>query len=131
MKTLMKLSFALILTVFLTSGLVAQNQPVDGKEYDQYLIKSLQDDNVGIRSSAAQLLGERKVADAVKPLTKMLTSEENTSARIVAAMALYQIGDEKVLPTLKKVATSDKNKTVRQVVAAIVQKFETVEVAQK
>jgi len=129
MKTLMKLSLALVLIVFLTSGLVAQ--PDDGKAYDQYLIKSLQDENVGIRSSAAQLLGERKVADAVKPLVKMLTTEENTSARIVVAMALYQIGDAKALPTLKKVASSDKNKTVRQVVAAIVQKLEHVEVAQK
>lgn len=129
MKTLAKLSLALVLAVFLTSVLVAQ--PVDEKEYDQYLIKSLQDENVGIRTSAAQLLGERKVAEAVKPLVKMLTTEENTSARIVVAMALYQIGDEKALSTLKKVAASDKNKTVRQVVGAIVQKMESVEFAQK
>lgn len=129
MKTLVRLSLALVLTVFLTNGLLAQ--PVDEKEYDQYLIKSLQDENVGIRSSAAQLLGERKVVEAVKPLVTLLTTEDNASARIVVAMALYQIGDEKALPTLKKVATNDKSKTVRHIVAAIVQKLEKVELAQK
>lgn len=129
MKTLAKLSLALVLTVFLSGILVAQ--PINDKEYDQYLIKSLQDENLGIRSSAAQLLGERKVAEAVQPLAKMLTTEENTSVRIVAAIALYKIGDEKALPTLKKVAADDKNKTVRQVVGAIVQKMENVELAQK
>lgn len=131
MKTLTKLSLALVLTVFLTSGLLAQAQPSVELEYNQYLIKSLQDENVGIRSSAAQLLGERKVAEAVNPLVTMLTKEKNASARIVVAVALYQIGDEKALPTLKKVATSDKSKTVRHVATAIVQKLESVQLAQK
>lgn len=129
MKTLSKLGMALVLTIFLTGILAAQ--PVDDKEYNQYLIKSLQDENVGIRSSAAQLLGERKVAEAVDPLVKLLKSEENTSTRIVAAMALYQIGDEKALPALKEAAAKDKSKTVRRVVTAIVQKIESAQFAQK
>lgn len=129
MKTLAKLVLALVLTVLLSGVLVAQS--VSDKEYNQFLIKSLQDENIGIRSSAAQLLGERQVTEAVKPLVKMLTTEENSSVRIVAALALYKIGDENALPALKKVAATDKNKTVRQVVAAIVQKLEKVELAQK
>ncbi|UCE04491.1 MAG: HEAT repeat domain-containing protein [bacterium] len=129
MKTMTKLGLAVVLTVFLSSALLA-NPPGD-KEYDQYLIKSLQDENVGVRSSAAQLLGERKVAEAVEPLMKMLKMEKNSSARIVYAVALYQIGNGKALPTLKQVATKDKNKTVRRVVSAIVYQMETVQVAQK
>ena len=129
MKTLAKLGLVLVLTVFLSSALMAH--PQGDKEYDQYLIKSLQDENLGIRSSAAQLLGERKVVEAVEPLMKMLATEENSSARIVIAMALFQIGNEKALPTLKKVAAKDKNKTVRQVVTAIVQKMESVQLAHK
>jgi HEAT repeat protein len=129
MKTVTKLGLALVLTVFLTSVLLAH--PLNDKEYDQYLIKALQDENLGIRTSAAQLLGERKVVEAVEPLAKMLKTEENTSARIVYAMALYQIGDEKATVALKKAAAKDKNKTVRRVVSAMVQKLESVEVAQK
>lgn len=129
MKTLMKLSLTVVLAVFLSSTLLAQ--PVDDKQYDQFLIKSLQDENVGIRSSAAQLLGERKVGDAVSPLVQMFKAEKNPSARIVVAVALYQIGDEKALPALKKAAAKDKSKTVRHVVATIVQKMETAQFAQK
>jgi len=129
MKTLEKLSLALVLTVLLCSVLLAA--PSEDKEYDQYLINALQDENVGIRTSAAQLLGERKVVEAVKPLVKMLKTEENTSARIVVAMALYQIGDEKATEALKEAATKDKSKTVRRVVAAMVQKLESVELAHK
>lgn len=129
MKNVAKLSMVLVFTVILSGALFAH--PLGDKEYDQYLIKSLQDENVGIRSSAAQLLGERKAEVAVEPLVKMLKTEKNSSTRIVVAMALYQIGNEKALPALKEVASKDKNKTVRRVVAAIVQKMNTVQVAHK
>lgn len=129
MKTLGKLSLALVLTMLLGSVLLAH--PSGDKEYDQYLIKALQDENIGIRTSAAQLLGERKVVEAVKPLAKMLQTEENTSARIVFAMALYQIGDENATVALKEAASKDKNKTVRRVVSAMVQKLESIELAHK
>jgi len=129
MKTVTKLGLALVLTVFLSSVLLAH--PLNNKEYDQYLIKALQDENVGIRTSAAQLLGERKVVEAVKPLVKMLKTEENTSARIVVAMALYQIGGKKATVALREAAAKDKNKTVRRAVSAIVYKLEAVELAQK
>ncbi|MCI0495944.1 HEAT repeat domain-containing protein [candidate division KSB1 bacterium] len=129
MKNLAKIGLAFVLMILLTNVVFAQ--PVDEKEYDQYLIKALKDENVGVRTSAAQLLGERKVTDAVDPLVKMVKSEDTSGARIVAAMALYQIGAEQALPTLKTVATNDKNKTVRRVVTAIVSQMESVQVAHK
>ena len=129
MKTLGKLSLVVVLTMLLSNVLLAN--PLGDKEYDQYLIKALEDENIGIRTSAAQLLGERKVAEAVKPLAKMLKTEENSSARIVAAMALYQIGDEKATVLLKETAIKDKNKTVRRVATAMVQKLESIELAHK
>jgi len=100
-------------------------------EYDRYLIERLNDENIGVRASAAQLLGKRKVDAAVKPLVKMLKSEECYACRIVAARALYQIGDEDVLPLLKKVAVKDKNKTARLVVTALVNEMENVKYVQK
>jgi len=129
MKNLAKIGLAFVLMILVANVVLAQ--PVEKKEYDQYLIKSLNDENLGVRASAAQLLGERKVKDAVDPLVKMVKSEENCSARIVAAMALYQIGAEEALPTLKAVAVKDKNKTVRRVVTAIVNQMESLQVAQK
>lgn len=96
----------------------------DYASYDQYLIKNLEDENIGIRTSAAQLLGERKVLVAVEPLVEMLKNEPHYCARIVAAMALYQIGDEQVLPILKERLRKDKCKTVKHVLAGIIQEME-------
>ena len=100
-------------------------------DYDQYLINALKDDNHGIRTSAAQLLGERRVEAAVKPLLKMLRAEKKYACRIIVAKALFDIGDKRALPELKKVAKLDRNKTVRRVVTAIVNEMQTVRVAQK
>ena len=129
MKTLMRIS--LVLTLVLVIGNLAIAQPKTSIEYDKYLIKSLDDENLGIRSSAAQLIGERKVENAVKPLMTMLKTEKHYSARIIAAIALYQIGDERAVPTLKEYARNDKNKTVRRVLTGLVQEIETNKLAQK
>jgi len=113
------LVFALILFFAVGSG-VAKSL----SDYDRNLISLLNDENIGIRTSAAQLLGERKVEQAVKPLIEMLKSEGDYKARIVTAIALHNIGGVSALPTLKKVAKNDKNKTVRRVVSGLVQSFE-------
>ncbi|MDZ7262943.1 MAG: HEAT repeat domain-containing protein [candidate division KSB1 bacterium] len=133
MKTRSKFVVAAVLalwTMMFVGGTAWPNEPAVS-DYDQYLINSLKDENVGIRTSAAQLLGERKTEAAVMPLVKMIKVEKSYAARIVAAMALYQIGDEKALPCLKSVAKKDKNQTVRHVAAGIVRQMQEKEYTQK
>ncbi|UCE07178.1 MAG: HEAT repeat domain-containing protein [bacterium] len=133
MKSTSKLVFALALvlalTVFISS--TGFTQEMSEKEYNKYLVKMLKDENIGIRSSAAQLLGERKVEEAVKPLTKMLTMEKHYAVRIMAALALYQIGTDDVLPILKKQVKKDRNRTVRHVLAGLIESMETTQYAKK
>jgi HEAT repeat protein len=129
MKNLVKMSCAFFV-IFSIAG-AALSQTMSEAEYNQYLLKSLKDENIGIRTSAAQLLGERKVQEAVDPLLKMLKSEKHYGARIVAAVALFNIGDQKALPELQKLAKCDKCKSVRTVAACIVLKMQTIEIAQK
>jgi len=133
MKTASKIGItlvvALVITVFI--GNAGFSKEMDDEDYNKYLIKALKNDNIGIRSSAAQLLGERKVKEAVKPLVKMLKTEKNYAARIVAAVALYQIGEEKVLPIFKERLRRDRNKTVRHVLAGIIISMETTLYAKK
>jgi len=129
MKTLMKISLTFALTVSLVSLAIAQ-QP-DDKDYDKFLIKCLEDENFGIRTSAAQLVGERKVEAAVEPLIKMMKIEKRYCARIVAALALYKIGNTKALPELKKLAACDNCKTVRHIATAIVLEMQNVQFVQK
>jgi HEAT repeat protein len=134
MKTASKIGLtlvlALVLTVFISSAVLSQNvTEKENKEYNEYLIKALKDDNIGIRSSAAQLLGERKVKEAVKPLATTLKTEKNYAVRIVVALALHQIGDEKVLPLLKERLKKDRNLTVRHVLAGLIENLETTQYA--
>ena len=128
MKTASKigmiLSLVLAITVLISSAGLSQGEMND-QEYNNYLIKALKDQNIGIRASAAQLLGERQVKEAVKPLVKMLKSEDNYAVRIVAALALHKIGDERVLPIFKDCLRRDKCKTVKHVLAGLVQNMET------
>ena len=131
MKRISKISVLTAMVVLLTVLLSSFGLAKEVNDYDQYLINALKDDNQGIRTSAAQLLGERKVEAAVKPLIKMLKTEKRYGCRIIAAKALYDIGDKKALPALKKLAKHDVNKTVRRVATAIVQEMETVRIAQK
>lgn len=130
MKTSRIISYSLILVMIISGSVLAQ-QEMSEKEYNQYLVNSLKDENIGIRTSAAQLLGERKVQEAVEPLIKMLKSEKRYSARIVVALALFNIGDQKALPELEQLAKKDKCKCVRVVATGIVLKMQTLEVAQK
>jgi len=133
MKTISKPGLALVLTLVFTVliGSVVLSQELNEKEYNQYLIKALKDENIGIRASAAQLLGERKVAEAVKPLVNMLRTEKHYGVRIVAAVALHQIGDEKVLPILKERLKRDRNRTVKHVLAGLIENWETTRYANK
>ena len=126
-----KFFIVFILMLFVSSIAIAQATIMSEKDYDQYLIKALKDKNDGIRASAAQLLGDRKVQEAVEPLIKMLKKEQNKSARIVAALALYKIGDEKALSVLKKFAKCEKCKTTKHVITAIVYEMQTVLLAKE
>ena len=131
MEKLTKFFIVFILMLFVSSVAIAQDTVMSEKDYDQYLIKALKDKNDGIRASAAQLLGDREVQEAVEPLIKMLKKEQNKSARIVAALALYKIGDEKALPVLKKFAKYEKSKTAKHVMTAIVYEMQTVLLAKE
>ena len=93
--------------------------PFDEKAYNEYLIKSLKDPNLGIRFSAAQLIGERKIYEAKDELVHMLKNDKQYQNRIAAAIALKEIADQDVLNVLVKQCDKDKNKTVKHVLAGI------------
>ena len=131
MKTLIRFVFAFALIFMISNASNAQPADMTEKEYNQFLISALKDSNIGLRGSAVELLGERKVPEAVDPLVNMLKTEKNNSVRILVALALHKIGDNKALPALKKSSQRDKCSSVRHVARAIVREMETVEVAAK
>lgn len=122
---------ALVLMLIIVVSSIGITQEKSEKEYNDFLIKALSDSNVGIRSSAAQLLGERKVEEAITPLIKMLDAEKHYAIRITAALALYQIGGDDAMKALKDKVKDEKNKTVKHVLAGLIEDMNNVKVAKK
>lgn len=124
MKRFSNTTITLMAVLIIASGstmLIAAEKPtVENLSYEQYLIKSLEDENIGRRASAAQILGEQKTQVAVQPLVNMLKSEKDFRVRIIAAASLHKLGDPTVVPTLKQVWKKERNKTVKQVLAGVI-----------
>ncbi len=92
----------------------------DGKVNDctvASLIMGINSDNFGLRTSAAYMLGELKCEKGVIPLMRMLKSEEREDARIVAALALLKIGNEKGIFAIKQAIRFDQSDRVRRLCA--------------
>jgi HEAT repeat protein len=92
----------------------------DSQVPDSTLLHYLEHKNDGLRSSAVQLLGERKSNIAVEPLIQLLTVEKHPGIRIIISLALWKIGDAKALPVLQNLAKEDKDNLVRKVVRSII-----------
>lgn len=78
------------------------------------LIIGINSTNTGLRASAAHMLGEIKYRKAVIPLMRMLKTEKQENVRIVAALALYKIGDERGIFAIKQAVKFDRSEKVRR-----------------
>ena len=106
-----------VMSAILMAGMVlgAVNL-VAAEEYDtENLIKILSSENLGLRTSAAYLLGEYEDTSAVGPLIAMLQNDIKYSARTSAVIALLRIGDVSAIIALKNSSKNDSNNIVRSV----------------
>ncbi len=117
-------ALTVVLCLFAAFSVIAKTADEEAA-YNKYLLSKVRDKNLGIRTSAMQLLGERKCEEAVKTLVWTLKNDSEYAARITAALALYKIGDTKVLPELKRRAKHDRNKTVQHVLYGVITEMET------
>jgi HEAT repeat protein len=99
---------------------VEPNSLENEADYNQYLINSLKNENIGIRVSAAQLLGERKALESEPALIEMLAKDKRYEARIIAVWALRQMGDDLAFDALKKHFNKESNDTVKHVLTGAI-----------
>jgi HEAT repeat protein len=78
------------------------------------LMIGLHSNNFGLRTSCAYMLGEIRAEQAVIPLMKMLRTEKNEDARIVAALSLYKINDSRGIFAVKQAIKFDDSERVRK-----------------
>ena len=78
-------------------------------------------DNLGLRVSSTYYLGEMKSEEAVIPLMNILKSDTSASARIMAALSLYKIGDARGIFAIKQAIQFDPNEQVKKMCSILSQ----------
>lgn len=87
------------------------------------LLKGVESENFGLRTSSALMLGEIQSSKAVFPLMRMLKYEDDERARIAAALSLYKIGDPVGIYAVKQQARFDSSERVRKLCALFYQEY--------
>ncbi len=117
-RSAMSLGVLVLLAVFAT--IAAGEEKYAGMTKEKYdaaivnLMIGLKSDNLGLKTSSAFMLGELKAQEAVVPLMAILRSEDNECCRIVAALALCRIGDERGVYAVKRAVKFDESAQVAQ-----------------
>jgi HEAT repeat protein len=117
-----------MLVFFLLLATVALADENEKYAYHQYLLTSLNDENVGCRASAAMLLGENGVQAAIEPLMKMMRTEKDYRVRIIALVSLHKMANPSIVPQLNEMMKKEKNKTVKHVLAGVIKELSTQEI---
>jgi HEAT repeat protein len=104
---------------------------INKKSIVKNYLEGMNSKNEGLRISSAYYLGERKSSQAVIPLMDMLHMDKSPSARIMAALSLFKIGDERGIYALKEAITFDKSEWVRNMCKVFYQMYLTNEKTEK
>ncbi|MCF8261736.1 MAG: HEAT repeat domain-containing protein [Melioribacteraceae bacterium] len=120
MKKINKITaiFVLFLTTSLFAGGGILESPVEKSkqnyaQVEANLLAGLNSGNKGLSNSCAYYLGEIKSDKAVIPLMAKLRSGDECCDRIMAALSLSKIKDERGLYLLKQMAKFEDNERVR------------------
>lgn len=120
------LVLAVTFAAFANEGVEKSNaQPGFKKEVvEANLLNGVASANFGLRTSAAAMLGDLKSSQAVIPLMRMLRTESDERARVVAALALYKIGDPVGIYAVKMTGQLDGNERVKKLCTLFYNVFE-------
>ena len=122
----MKTLVTLLISIFLVSSINAGEPPAakfDFQLAEQNLLVGLDSDNDGLKTSSAYSLGELNSSKAVIPLLKMLRNESKECNRIMAALALYKIGDARGINAIKQRIRFDDSERVRKMCSTLYVQF--------
>jgi len=128
MKTRLLLSALLVLVITVTSFGVVRPYPVKKNVMNRdlvitNLINGINSGNQGLRLSSTYFLGELKSDEAVIPLMRILKSDENEEARIMAALSLVKIGDARGIFTIKQAINFDSSERVKKLCSIFYQDY--------
>ena len=92
----------IILTLFVLTLSLSTGQAISESSISSYQkdIDNLKDPNLKVRLKAVTKLAENHVKEATDELINMLKNDEEYKGRMMAAVALMQLGSEKALNAL-------------------------------
>ncbi|MGE5679820.1 MAG: HEAT repeat domain-containing protein [Bacillota bacterium] len=100
---------------FTNSASSLENNFSNRELIENNLFVGLESDNLGLRISSAQFLGEYKSSRATIPLMRMLHNDKDENARIQAAWSLMKIGDGRGIFMVKQAARFDDSPRVKRI----------------
>ena len=125
MKRNMNLTKAVLIggMIMVSSIAYAKNDPSDLNRKNKIAVENLKvgikSDNSGLKKSSIYFAGYYRVAETVPALTEQIKKESDPKIRILIALVLYKIGDEKSIGLVKEMAAKDSNPEVRRMCTCI------------
>lgn len=104
----------IILVLFLAAPLLFAQSSAKQNEIEKNLIAGVKSGNLGLKVSSMYQLGEMRSSKAVIPMMEVLKSDNEPSARIMAAMSLFKIGDARGIFAIEQAVKFDDNEQVKK-----------------
>ena len=125
MKRNMNLTKAVLIggMLMVTSLAYAKNDPSELNRKNKIAVENLKvgikSDNSGLKKSSIYYAGYYRITETVPALTEQIKKESDPKTRILIALVLYKIGDEKGIGLVKELAAKDSNPEVRRMCTCI------------
>ena len=125
MKRNMNLTKAVLIggMIMVSSIAYAKNDPSELNRKNKIAVENLKtgikSENSGLKRSSIYFAGYYRVAETVPALTEQIKKESDPKTRILIALVLYKIGDEKSIGLVKEMAANDNNPEVRRMCTCI------------
>lgn len=123
---LKKIVLMLVLVLTLTGVLSAQNTLAEftKNEYAlENLLNGIHSENEGVRKSSIYYAGKYKVVESAQELIDQLKNEENSSIRVLIALALFEMGSKDGLEAVKNLSSTDDDSRVRKMATFIYEEY--------
>lgn len=123
-KTLTTLVLTLALTLTLGyMNVLGQNTDRLHKNGIPNLKQAVQSENTGLKKSAIYMAGKYKIAEMVEPLVNQLAKEDDDNVKVLIALSLYEIGDEKGIDAIQDLVYRENPGRVKRMTEALVYEY--------
>ena len=114
-KSITIYSLLLLLLFSFTTTSAKEPNKSEYSKIENNLLEGIASENQGLKLSAAYFLGEIKSDKAIIPLMEIFHNSEASSARQVAALALYKINSTRGMFAIKQAIKFDDNDQTKRI----------------